>query len=61
MTKVYFSLWIVAAAFAGLLFVSGMLSRYSLMALGVFTVALIFIGIMGVLPMTMTDQSGPRS
>jgi hypothetical protein len=54
LTKVYFALWGVLALTAAVIFITGNMTMLALVVFGAFSFGLVFMGMMGVLPILVT-------
>jgi formate/nitrite transporter FocA (FNT family) len=56
LTKVYISLWLVLAAFAAGVYVTGNLTPMMVVFLGLIVCGMVFMGMMSVLPTAVHDE-----
>ena len=58
--RIYGLVWLFIAAAAALLYVTGFLNLIVLILFGKVVMGLVFIGIMGILPLWATHQTSPK-
>lgn len=58
--RIYGLIWLFVAATAALLYLTGFLSAIVLLLFGKVVMGLIFLGIMGLLPMWAIQQASPK-
>ncbi len=58
LTKIYFAIWAALAAFVGILLITGSLTALAIVGIGFFIFGMIFMGMMVVLPLSITHPEG---
>ena len=61
LTKIYFALWGVLAVAAAVIFLTGNMTRLALVVFGFISFGLVFMGMMGVLPIVVTAPVKEKS
>lgn len=61
LTKIYFTIWAALAAIVGVMFISGNLTALAIVAIGFFIFGMIFMGMMVVLPLSITHPGGDEA
>jgi hypothetical protein len=61
LTKIYFGLWGVMAVAAAVLFAIGNMTMLTLVVFGLMSFGLVFMGMMGVLPIIVTHPANEKT